>query len=172
MFVSCFFVVSPMLILDSFLRLLELRQGREIVVILGDVSIIDCAIVLCHFQSRMPQQSLKCESVAPAAHQILSSKGVPKKMRACLCNASALIIASDALTQSAIGELFSAFVAEQKIGIAAAANLLILPQNHCHLPTQRNRLHFLVFIVARNDLPLLQIHIAISDSTHCGSSTA
>ena len=49
MFVSCFFVVSAMMILDSFLRLLELRQGGELVVILGDVRIEDGAVVFRHF---------------------------------------------------------------------------------------------------------------------------
>ena len=49
MFVSCFFVVSTMMILDSFLRLLELCQGGELIVILSDVRIEDGTVVLRHF---------------------------------------------------------------------------------------------------------------------------
>lgn len=58
----------------------EVSQGRPLLMVLDDVIVENVAIVASHFQRRVAHDVLKEERIAAAVHQILTSKGVSKRM--------------------------------------------------------------------------------------------
>lgn len=62
---------------------------------IGKVSIINGAVVFCHFQGRMSQQLLEGKGVSSAVQQILSGKGMAEHVDGSLFNASLVVITSN-----------------------------------------------------------------------------
>ena len=149
----------------------DLCQRGIVIIGFGNVGIKDIAVDFCCFQRGVPQQLLERKGVSAAIHQILAGESVAEKVRSRLRESSALVVASNALTQSALCELSAALVAKQVVLRRPAAYLLILPQDRHHLTAKGNDLNFLVLVVAGNDLMLFQIHIAVFDVAD-GSGTA
>ena len=70
----------------------DLRKRGKPVKIVGDVLVIDSAIVSCHVQCFVTQQSLQCECIAAAVYQILAGKGMPEQMQACFLDAAPPVV--------------------------------------------------------------------------------
>lgn len=58
----------------------HLCQRRKPVKALGNIRIIDVAIMLCHFQRRVSQQLLERERISSAVHQVFPGKGMTEQM--------------------------------------------------------------------------------------------
>ena len=149
----------------------DLCQRGELVVVSGNVGIKDVAVDFCGFQCGVTQQLLESKGVSAAVHQILAGESMAEKVRPCLRETSALVVAGDPLTQGALCELSAALVTKQVILRRPTAYLLILPQDRHHLTAKGNDLNSLVLVVAGDDLMLFQIYVAVFDVAD-GSGTA
>ena len=150
----------------------DLCQRRTFIEVLCNVGIKNIAVVLCHFQRGVTQQLLECKGVSAAVHQILPGKGMAEQVRSRLRYPSALVVTGDSLTQGTFCKLFAALIAEKVILRRPAAYLLIFPQDRHHLAAKRDDLNFLVFVVAGDNLMLLQIHITVFDGSDGSRTTA
>ena len=93
----------------------HLSKRRKFFVVFCYICIEDSAIVLCHIQCRMAKQPLKRERITAAIYKIFTSKGVTKKMDACLLDTSLFVIVRNAASQAVLCELCAAFIREKKI---------------------------------------------------------
>ena len=51
-------------------------QGRELVVVLYNVSVKDSAVMLCHIQGTVSQELLQGKGIPAAVYKILPGKGM------------------------------------------------------------------------------------------------
>lgn len=72
--------------------LLQLRQGRKTVIILGNIRIVNSAVVFCHSKGGMPKELLEHKRITAAVNQIFAGKGVAEQMDACFLNATGTVI--------------------------------------------------------------------------------
>ena len=91
---SCFFELA--------LALLQLRQRGKSVKVLGNVRIVNSAIVLRHGKGGMPKELLEHERIAAAVHQILAGKGVAEQVNTGFLNATRTVIVGDCKPQGVL----------------------------------------------------------------------
>lgn len=97
------------------------KRGKVIKPI-GKVSVIDGAVVFCHFQGRMSQQLLEGKGVSSAVQQILSGKGMAEHVDGSLFNASPVIIPGDSVSQSVLGHHLPMLCAKQVVRLFACSD--------------------------------------------------
>ena len=90
----------------------HLRQGREPVIAFGDVRIVDCTIVLCHFQRCVSQQLLERERITTAVYQVFPRESVPEQMDGGLFYSAMIVIMRDGKAQSIFRQHLSILIAE------------------------------------------------------------
>ena len=76
---SCFimFKDAPLSSLYLLFGLVHLCERGKTVEVLGNIRIIDGAVVLCHFQSAMTQQLLEHKCITTAINKVFPGKGMP-----------------------------------------------------------------------------------------------
>ena len=82
--------------------LLQLRQGRKTVKILGNVRIVNSAVVLCHSKGVMPKELLEHKRITATINQIFAGKGVAEQMDACLLDTPPRVIPCYGLPQTVL----------------------------------------------------------------------
>ena len=89
-------------IVDARFTLRYLCQWGEVIKIFGDVGIENLTIMLCHFQSAMPQQMLKRKGVPITINQILSGESMTEQVARGFSHPSASIVSGNSLTQGTL----------------------------------------------------------------------
>ena len=97
---------------DTLRVCVHLCQRRKSVKALGNVRIIDIAIMLCHFQRRVSQQLLERERISSAVHQVFPGKGMTEQMNRRFFDPSAVIVVRNRKTQSIFRQHSSVFITE------------------------------------------------------------
>lgn len=143
--------------------LAHLCQGREAVKIFGNISIINCTVVPCHFQGGVPQQLLEHKCVPSAIHQVFAGEGVSIEVRAGFLYTTGMVVMCHRQPQSVHREHPAVLVTEQIIFRLATSDGHILPQKGHHHRAQGDSLDFAIFVVAKQNLPCVQIHIPVLD---------
>lgn len=82
--------------------------------------------MLCHIQSGMSQEPLKCKSVTAAIYQIFSCECMTEKMNTRLLDAPLFVIPRNTYTKAVLCELSPVLVREKIIVRFTAANPQIL----------------------------------------------
>ena len=90
--------------MDFLFWLIELSQGREAVIVFGNVRIVNRTIMIRHFQGGVSQQSLEHERIPTAIYQILAGEGVAIQMGRGFLHPSGLIVPSNRQPQTIHGE--------------------------------------------------------------------
>ena len=90
----------------------HLCQRRKSVKALGNVRIIDIAIMLCHFQRRVSQQLLERERISSAVYQVFLGKGMTEQVNRRFFDPSAVIVVRNRKTQGIFRQHSSVFITE------------------------------------------------------------
>ena len=97
---------------DTLRVCVHLCQRRKSVKALGNVRIINIAIMLCHFQRRVSQQLLERERITTAVYQVFPRESVPEQMDGGLFYSAMIVIMRDGKAQSIFRQHLSVFIAE------------------------------------------------------------
>lgn len=158
-------LLTPLLLLFDypFPCLLELSKRRMQVIVLANIAVEYTAIMLCHVQRTVSHKLLKRERISSAVQKVLTSKSVAEFVNGGAVDSSAFVVAGDCVPQSIFSQYTSIHIAEKIIVRLPATDFHVVTQNISHETTKRNHLYFTVFILAKNDLHGIEIHIPILD---------
>ena len=130
---------------------------------IGKVSVINGAIVFCHFQGRMSQQLLEGKGVSSAVQQILSGKGMSEHVDGSLFNASPVIIPNDSVPQSVLRHHFPMLCAKQVVRLFACSDPHVFFQTQGKGRAQGDDLNSAGLSVAENDLLTVKVNVPVLD---------
>ena len=92
----------PQLSGNPFFWLCDLSQRREVIIVLGNISVKNGTVMFCHFKCAMSQKPLKSKSIPAAVNQILSGKCVPEQVNGSLADTPPLIVFDNGQPQSVL----------------------------------------------------------------------
>lgn len=140
--------------------------------VLNDVIVEDIAIMSCHLQCGMSHKSLKGECVAATVNQILSGKGMPKRMEGSSFHAPGIVVLYDCQSQCVLTQEVTELIAKKIIRRRSSTNTHVVPKDGNHGRTERNNLNLAVLGVPENDLFSCKVYILNLNVSHCSSPTA
>ena len=162
-----FFVIYLLLSCYLLFWFADLCKRGQPIKIVGDILIVDGAVVSGHGQRFMTQERLQRECIAAAVYQIFPGEGMSEQMQTGFLHTAPPIVFRHSRAQSFFCQHFSKLATEQVIRWFTASDRHVVQENVDHNSTQRNGLYSAILCMPEQDLSGAKIHIPDLNVSDC-----